>query len=788
MVEYAKRLAELGWHVFPVWPIRNGICACHKGGECGRYTGKHPLYIHGVLEHGLRDATRSEWQIGQWWKMWPDANIGVRMGEPSGVFAFDVDPDKGGPDSLAALEARYGRLPSTVENITGSTGSHHIFKWPGFEVETLAEAFGDEFPGLDIRGDGGYIVAPPSLHLSGRRYAWEASSDPFEGVTPVDAPEWLFAALAAAKKAREAKRGSGSNPLVLAERITEGSRNQSLFKLGSSLRGRGLGESAIFAALVEHNRVACVPPLEESEVRSIARSAAKLEANSIPRDEIRPNIEPWTDDDLPAPIDDAPADGPRSRLLSSRVSVSDIVNPKKYHRTDWGNAERLVDQYGSQMRYVAAWSKYVTWSGKHWKPDELGGAPIAQLAMKMIRDMQQEAWDTVDPDARKEYVKFALACENREKLSNIVSLAGKQPGIPITPEDLDQKRELLNVSNGTLELGPQPRLREHRREDLLTRIIDIPYDPSATCPLWDQFMEDIFLGDVETMRFVWKACGYSLTGLLDEQCFFFLHGGGKNGKTTFIEVLRHVMGDYSRSTAMETFMVKFGGPGNTEDLARLKEARFVATSETEQNKRFSESLMKRLTGGDPITARFLYQNSFEFVPEFKIWMYGNHRPETRGTDDGFWRRVRLIPFDYTVPAEKLDDKLQSKLLTEAPGILNWMVRGCGAWYRERLGTAASITKAVESYRESNDILGRFLDDATIRVEEGEIQCRKLYEVYCKWCRDSNEHEMKMTKFGLAMAERGEPSQERRQHNVYVGRTLKADQEDLYADVYRGSRD
>ena len=280
------------------------------------------------------------------------------------------------------------------------------------------------------------------------------------------------------------------------------------------------------------------------------------------------------------------------------------------------------------------------------------------------------------------------------------------------------------------------------------------YTDHADCPQWNAFLNDIFDGDRELIRYIQKAVGYSLTGSTAEQCVFFLYGTGRNGKSTFLEVLRDVFGGYITNIQPETIMVRSGGSGNANsDIARLKGARLVTSVEPNEGMRINEGLLKQLTGDDVVTARKLYSDEFEFKPEFKLWMATNHKPVIRGTDTGIWRRIHLIPFTVQIPEEKVDRKLPYKLKSELPAILKWCVDGCILWQREGLGMPAAVLNSVNEYRREMDVISTFIDACCIVAEGESVSANKLFAVYSEWCEQYCEYRMSSTKFGMEMSKR-----------------------------------
>ena len=325
--------------------------------------------------------------------------------------------------------------------------------------------------------------------------------------------------------------------------------------------------------------------------------------------------------------------------------------------------------------------------------------------------------------------------------------------MPIMPFQLDKHKMAFNVPNGTLSLK-SGQLVPAKRDYFITKFSPVEFTDNADCPMWRRFLDDIFGGDRELIRYIQKAVGYSMTGDTSEQCVFFLYGTGRNGKSTFLDVLREIFGDYVSNIQPETIMVKNSmGNGINSDIARLKGARMVTTVEPNEGVRLNEGLIKQLTGDDAVTARKLYGNEFEFKPEFKLWMATNHKPIIRGTDDGIWRRIHMIPFTVQIPADKVDRQLKSKLEREYPAILRWAVEGCLLWQREGLKQPRAVLDMTREYRREMDVISGFLDD---RCEVGEgfsAKSSELYAAYSAWCESNTEFKMSNTKFSVEMDKR-----------------------------------
>jgi putative DNA primase/helicase len=700
---HALAYARRGWYVFPIYEPNGNVCACGDT-ECGRNAGKHPRTTHGLL-----DATIDEGQIREWWDRWPFANIGVAT-EPSRLFVLDFDKRHGGLESLRRLVAEHGDF-NTRGALSGGGGEHLFFR-ATIEAASRSNVF-KEYPGIDVRAKGGYIIAPPSKHIDGLWYAWN-SGTPDE---PADVPDWLAAMLGPVKRAVDFTPGAT---------IGEGNRNSFLTSIAGSMRRRGLTGNEIEGALIVANRERLTVPLPDKEVSTIAKSVARYApGNPIATD---------------APID------------------------LRFH-TEADAAQVLVEQFGADIRYCGKAGGWHLWDGKRWKRDE-DDAGILRLAESCTLKIADAASTIADLDERKRLLAFAITLRKRRTLENLVALSRRNQMVAIgDPETFDADGWLLNIANGTVDLRTGE-LLSHDRRNLLTNIVDIDYDPEATCPRWERFLDEIFAGSTETIDFVQRAIGYSLTGSNREHAIFVLWGAGANGKSTLLSILADVLGDYGLTAAPSTFMERQAG-GATNDLAALRGARFVSTIETGERASLAENFVKAVTGGDRISARYLYQEYFSFEPVFKVFLATNHKPVIKGTDEGIWRRIRLIPFTQRFEGANDDHALRQKLEAELPGILAWAVRGCLAWQARGLTPPATVKNATATYRTEMDTFAGFLETCDLD-DTATVGATELYQSYRAWAEGSGERPVSQRWFGLRLGERGFAKKEVNGRGVWCG--------------------
>lgn len=455
--------------------------------------------------------------------------------------------------------------------------------------------------------------------------------------------------------------------------------------------------------------------------------------------------------------------------------------PPPENCTDFGNARRLVQNHGADVRYCHAWGKWLIWDDRRWKIDESGA--IMRKAKETTMSIYQEAGRAADETERKELAKWAIKSEAAARLKAMIELAESEPGIPVSPNDLDADDWLLNTRSGIIDLRTGE-LRPHTREAMLTKLAPVEYAPDAECPAWTAFLERIMDRNQELISFLQRAVGYALTGDTREEVIFLLYGTGANGKSTFLETMQVLLGDYARQADFSTFLLRQNETVRN-DLARLAGVRFVSAVELEPGKRLSESVVKQVTGRDTVTARYLFQEYFEYKPKMKIFLACNHKPIIRGNDHAIWRRIRLIPFNVRIPDAEQDKDLDRKLRAELPGILAWAVRGCLEWQKQGLGKPEAVKDATDEYRGEMDVLGGFFEDRCVIGDGLRAVSSELYKEYLDWAQDSGIRKpMSQTMFSLRLAERGLAKKRITGGKVaWLGVGIRSDEDELRESVY-----
>ncbi len=434
-------------------------------------------------------------------------------------------------------------------------------------------------------------------------------------------------------------------------------------------------------------------------------------------------------------------------------------------RTDLANAERLVALEGHVLRYIGAWKKGLAWDGQRWAIDDSGHWERAAVrtAQTMLDEAREEflALPPLDADSSADDKKkhkeakqnhaWAVQTQSAKLLRNMTGLAQKAETLAFGHEALDADPWLLNVQNGTVDLRTGE-LREHRREDMITKLAPVDYDPDAPCPVWLAFLERVMGGNTELIDYLQRMIGYALTGSVQEHILGFFFGGGANGKSTFLGTIHAMLGDYA-SPAPRGLLFRSRGDRHPTELASLHGRRFVTCSEIEDGQTFDEALTKDLTGGDPIECRRMREDFWTFQPTHKLFLAGNHKPTVRGDDEGIWRRMRLIPWLVTIPEAERDPQLPQRLRAELAGVLRWAVEGCLAWQKRGLNEPRAVREATANYREENDVLGEFFRLQVTFVSGSSIPRKDLREAYETFCKESGMEPYGAKRFASRLREK-----------------------------------
>lgn len=735
-----------------------GIVACPN-------PGKHPVGY--LVPNGHNGATTDLTAVKAWFVVpgdavraadWVPWNLGVATGR--GIVVVDADVKQTRPDLPTGLEVlddwetwtQGTSLPATRVVRTGSGGVHLWVRVP----EGLAvKARNRVLPGVDIKGDGGYVLAAPSAHISGGRYtvtkngvggASEGAGEDVLGVASDALVAWLLTVKGGRYVSKKASDGVAAIPddynfqvIVAGSGCPAGHRDYFINDLCFRLRRASVSLDDAAAAVrrewLRMERVASDDFPWETCLYKLRRVWEEVQPEDVT------DIPAWRPPGLTTPgtvgalgdvaggavgvggRDDVGegVSGPSTLELLERPSLT-------FALTDTGNGERFAQRMREVVRFCTGEGRWYLWDGSHWAPDELNRALL--LTVEIVKDLYVEAARLPEAE-RPDVTNWAKQSQSLGKREAMLRAASAQPGIAIRPDDLDVDPWLLVVRNGTLDLRTGL-LRESLPEDLNTRRANVDYDPDAGCPLWLKHMEFVTGGDDGLARWLRRAVGYTLTGLTDEQKLFFLWGNGANGKSTFVDVISHVLGSYA--TQADGGLLTASSEHPTQ-LAGLRGARLVVADETGQGRKLAEQRVKAITGGKTIKARYMRQDFFEFTPRFKLWITGNHKPEVAGTDHGIWRRLKLVPFTSTFTDDLRIMGYDEILLREASGILNWALAGL-LDRRELggLGEPEAVKKATGDYRAEEDVTGQWLAETCRRGAPALFtESRRLYESYRWWC-------------------------------------------------------
>lgn len=795
-IEHAVYLALKGIPVFPCWPDGYG------NREDGRPRYKSPR----ILEWNTLASSDTD-VIMAWWRKWPDSMVAVPAGARSGLYVLDLDlkpaENVDGAENLYKL----GLIPPPTRiNHTLTGGSHHLYLMPpgGAHAKTDASVIA---PGVDRRGDGGYIIWWPA-HGGRVDYApivvppeWMVRDAvghrpdvmfPPLGLTDAEIAdlmgriqpalmdsrsEWIKVGLALHHETGGEERG-----LAIWDRYSmtwpkyEG--RASLEREWASF-GRGRGSHISMRSLMPKGwqRLPTEVGFGEDALPPGAMLAPPPPPVLVGTVLSADNGAQGTGAAPPPPlVGGGPAPIPMfvPPLPQGMIDARDGTAASR-PLTEAGNTLRMYDRHGHDLRYVIENKAWLYWSDRAWHWDAEGAVP-QMMAFNLSPIIYREGAANIhESDA---YAKWARESQKARTINASVTLLAKMEVLRTHVALIDSDIMLAGLDGGRMVLDLRNgNVRPAQQTDMITKSLGVREVGNARdCPRWVNFLEQVFNGDKELINWIQRWCGYVLTGDVSEQFFCFAFGTGRNGKGTFAELLKFIMGDYARVVAPETLTeAKRAAGGASPDIAALAGARLALSAETNDGSHMAEGLVKTLTGGDTITARQLYGLLFEFIPQMKMLISGNHKPVIKGVDYAVWARVRLIPFTRTFTDDQRDPKLQEKLRVEAPHILAWMLEGCLEWQKRGLQDVPSVIRtATQDYKAEMDVIGEWISEKLILTDPtATVQSSMLYTNYREWAID-NGYKMPMNRqvFRRKLMERDFKQKHTNIADVWIGVGLR----------------
>jgi P4 family phage/plasmid primase-like protien len=770
-LETALELLSLGY-----WPIvihaAGATIKARDGDKIAK--GKEPIGSSWGTER------RDERWLRNAFKAYRGAGVGICFGPgraPDGGWLIDLEGD--GPkaaDSLATLFA--GEVLTTV-GWSSTRGGHTLFIADERLLEALQRAGAKEEKGIKAgvyklqdlpdlewrvggyKADGKTIkqvqsVVPPTPGTDREPRQW--TNPPSAGLADLPAAAYAFLERLAESKRPAVKpiphvaSGKATTPAIeraiaYAKTIDpavsgQGGHTKTFYAACRIGPGFDLPEDVAFGILRDYFNPRCEPPWSDGELRHKIEDAYRNEKRRGFLLDVPGNPRGSGPPAANGPVPSTNGDGDDGSLDATLAGKP---------RTDYGNAERLVARHGHNLRYCHPWSKFLRYDGRRWIIDDIGA--VHRLAKNAARKVIREASTIDDKDERKAHVAWGFTSESRARIESMLAMAASELGIPILPNEMNRDVWQFNCLNGTLDLRTGS-LRGHRREDCITQLCPVPFDPSARCPHWDQTLKLFFGNDEKLIAYFQRLCGYALVGVIRDHIMPIAYGKGSNGKSTILGTLLETFGpDYAMKCPPDMLMAKKNDAHPT-DRTDLFGKRLVIAIESDTGRRLNETMVKELTGGDRIRARRMREDNWEFQPTHTLMMGTNHKPTIRGTDRGIWRRLKLIPFAVSVEGDQDDKKMPEKLRQELPGILAWCVRGCLAWQENGLDEPDSVKEATKVYRQEQDVLASFLEEHTVQGPQYRVKCGDLYTRYKQEAESGNEFVLSLTAFGEMMRERG----------------------------------
>lgn len=707
-------------------------------------------------------------EVAQWVRRNPAA-----WGIVTGIISKRITLDFDGVSGKTTCD----KLHLRPHRSTPSGGVHVDFDHPGWHVPTLnsktKRELGARWPGLDIRGDGGYVI------FRGRtghgEYSWMRDPEPESlDALPLDLREFL--GLLRPPETITTAQTNGHHPAAPERVAADRLLGMALDRVGSEGRNNA---GLWLAAQLRDNRYS------QMEVESVMRDYAAR----CPSTNTKGHVEAYGTPEVLSTVREVFTRPPRQPWdAKTTTRTGHRAPPEVDHgapdllghlHNDHGNAERLIALYGRDLRYCYAFKNWLVWDSQRWAIDRTGGA--RRLAKKAMLAFLEQAINSNATDAEK----FARGCLDARRIESLLSMA--QCEIYIRPEELDVNPHLLNFRNGTVNLETSE-LRPHRREDYITKVVHYNFNPDALYPRFQSFLEEVMGGgpgadDAARERahrlidYLQRAIGYSLTGCTTEKAVFVPFGGGDNGKSTLLSTVRQLVEEYAVVLQVDTLMVRQESNNTQADLADLRGARFVQTSETEEGQRLAQGKLKRITQGmGVIKAVRKYENPIEFQESHKLWMDTNRKPSIRDADDAAtFSRLHPIPFTIRIPKDRIDRRLPAKLLEEGEGILAFIVAGAKIWYQDGLNQPPEVRAANEEWRTEMDRLARFLAERCVIGDGFTVQASVLFAAYKRWCEENEEKILCNNDFAQKLAEKGFGKRHNERGTLYLRIGLRAEE-------------
>jgi putative DNA primase/helicase len=662
------------------------------------------------------EATTSREQVEKWIQAFGDINFGAVCGSISGIFVIDIDV-KGDEDGMSewidfVTGIDASEWSNTYTVVTPSGGRHIYYQWP--------EIFGEEFtniPGflhsVEARGNRHGVLLPGSRCSHGREYTVE------KDMPIADAPKLIVERISSFIL----EKGISKSEPNFGRTLIEGARNTGLASMAGTYRRRGMDRDEILTNLRVDNRDRCVPPLPDDEIISIAKSIANYPI---------PDLERFSD----------AANGKRFAELAQDRAI--FLYPRNY------------------------WALF---NETHWEEDRIGA--INTMAQEVTQELLSHAAEQQDAEERRRITKGAVDLEKRHNLASMLDMA--KPALAVLPEKLDEHPLLLNTPSGVLDLEHRKLLKSDAKL-LLTRCTPINWEKDAHCERWLTHLDTVFMGDMDSIAYFQKACGYTLTSSIQEQVFFYVWGPSFTGKTATLDVVSSVLGigQYSMKAPIELFLSS-KHQDHPAALHALAGARMIVAEEPSKGTRWNEGRMKMLSGEQRFSARRMYGNPEQMRITGKMWFSANSKPTIEDSTNAFWRRIIVIPFENIIPNEDRVMSIQNKLVAdEGPGILAWMVRGCELWQQEGLKKTRRMVEEVAAYKSDMDVFSEFITDHIVVDTGSSVAARQLYNCYREWAEKAGMRALGNRRFPEEMVAHAFRRVRRNNGNFWLGIRLRTE--------------